>query len=454
MKYFKENEEDLEKKSFITRRNFSKSLGVYGLSLAGAASLLNIKSASGAGLGRKVDDKNNKNASVKSFLEEATLKRESVDRFFDPEALEWAFFDPELGYRLRNSVVRDGLDKSLSFANYEKTGERRQINYSGKPCRINTYGNSFTQCHQVSNGETWQEYLAAHIGEPIRNYGIGGYGVFQAYRRMLREEKTDSAAEYIILNIWDDDHYRSTSKWQWLRLQYFRKLFVENYGKRLIDWGAPLFHANPWSYVRVDPDTGKVKEYDNTFITKESIYRLCDKDFVYHEFKRDFVVQVLVAQKTGKFEYVDDAQKLCKQFNIKGDLNNPEDCRRIAAELDLVCSLKASMYIVEKATDFANKMNKKLMIMLSFSQENVIKACKGQPRFDQLFVDYLNKEKILFVDTLQDHVVDYQSFRITPEEYVKRYYIGHYAPQGNHFFAYAVKDAIVNWLNPKPPAYL
>ena len=59
-------------------------------------------------------------------------------------------------------------------------------NGGDRPCRMNTYGDSFTQCHQVSDGETWQEYLAAHLGEPVRNFGVGGYGVYQAYRRMLR----------------------------------------------------------------------------------------------------------------------------------------------------------------------------------------------------------------------------------------------------------------------------
>jgi hypothetical protein len=34
----------------------------------------------------------------------------------------------------------------------------------------------------------------------------------------------------------------------------------------------------------------------------------------------------------------------------------------------------------------------------------------------------------------------------------RRYYIGHYNPKGNHFFAYSVKDALVDWPEPKPPA--
>ena len=39
------------------------------------------------------------------------------------------------------------------------------------------------------------------------------------------------------------------------------------------------------------------------------------------------------------------------------------------------------------------------------------------------------------------------------EEYLKEYFIGHYSPRGNHFFAYSIKDTVVNWLDPKPITY-
>jgi hypothetical protein len=37
----------------------------------------------------------------------------------------------------------------------------------------------------------------------------------------------------------------------------------------------------------------------------------------------------------------------------------------------------------------------------------------------------------------------------TPDQ---RYYIGHYNPRGNHFFAYGIKKAVVDLLKPQPPA--
>ena len=117
------------------------------------------------------------------FLRESAVSREVIDRFLHGPS--WAQFDPELGYRLWNYLPSDGMDGSATISTVQANGARTSFMYAGSKCRINAYGDSFTQCHQVSDGETWEEYLAAHLGEPIRNFGMGGYGVYQAYRRML-----------------------------------------------------------------------------------------------------------------------------------------------------------------------------------------------------------------------------------------------------------------------------
>jgi hypothetical protein len=39
------------------------------------------------------------------------------------------------------------------------------------------------------------------------------------------------------------------------------------------------------------------------------------------------------------------------------------------------------------------------------------------------------------------------------EQYLNQYFIGHYSPRGNHFFAYSIKDAVVKGLDPKPITY-
>jgi len=386
---------------------------------------------------------------TREFLAEATLKKEVVDRFLDPDAHNWAKFDSELGYILHNSTVRDGLDGSYSIYRYHPSGERKVLNFAEQPCRINTYGNSFTQCHQVSDGETWQEYLAAHFGEPIRNFGVGGYGVYQAYRRMLREEKTASSAEYVILNIWSDDHFRSIYKWRWLHTLAFRRHLQD----KVSSSEGFMFHANPWAHMRLNPENRQLEENESPYPTPESLYLLCDKEHVYENFKDDFAVQALLAQQHVTDVKHEMLQKTADALGIATDFSSPEASAKTAQTLLRECAFRASMYIVDKARAFAEKESKKLMILLSYSSGDVINACKEAPRSDQIFLDYLQENDFLCVDSLQKHVEDFKIFNCSPQEYIQRYYIGHYNPRGNHFFAFAVKDDIVKWLEPKPPTY-
>jgi hypothetical protein len=113
------------------------------------------------------------------------------------------------------------------------------------------------------------------------------------------------------------------------------------------------------------------------------------------------------------------------------------------------------VYIVDRARAFAQAEGKKLLIFLSYSVQDVADACSGRPRFDQEFVDYLREDDLPVADVLPKHVDDFGCSGCPPEEYAQRYYIGagHYNPKGNHFFAFAVKDAVVEWLDPPAPTY-
>ena len=182
--------------------------------------------------------------SFEQYLRQSVVTREVIDGFL--RGPSWAQYDPEQGYILGNYLPPDGIDRSATISTVQSNGARTSFVYAGKKCRINTYGDSFTQCHQVSDGETWQEYLAGHLGEPIRNFGMGGYGVYQAYRRMLREERTDHGAEYLIFYIWGDDHIRSL-----LRCRHAITYRFWN------PQGGRAFHGNFWPNLEMDLRTGR-----------------------------------------------------------------------------------------------------------------------------------------------------------------------------------------------------
>ena len=57
------------------------------------------------------------------------------------------------------------------------------------------------------------------------------------------------------------------------------------------------------------------------------------------------------------------------------------------------------------------------------------------------------------MDLLEAHKADFAQFNIGIEDYIKRYYMGHYKPLGNLFTAFSLKKQLVDMLEPKPISY-
>jgi hypothetical protein len=391
---------------------------------------------------------------TQEYIAGALWSPDLIDRFLDSDAHNWARYDSDLGYLPKTSTVRDGIDGSRSTYTYaqrsDTTRERLMINHADAPCRINTYGNSFTQCHQVSDGETWQEDLAAHFGEPIRNFGVGGHGVYQAYQRMLREESAETSADYVIFNVWIDDHFRSLYPWRWLHTGAFRDhtpLLNPPTDE------ASMILNNPWAHLRLDLESGSFFEEPNPCPTPESLYNLCDLDFCTEIFASTFPVQMQLAKEGVSDVRIDILRNAAEVLDMPAPQNNDANLATIADDLYMRATLLSSIEILKKVQAFCDDAGKKLMVFLSYSSADVVRACEGGDRWDTLFLNWVSEAGIPLVDTLRSHVEDFALFNLTPSEYINRYYIGHYSPVGNHFFAFAVKEALTEWLDPPPPTY-
>lgn len=102
-----------------------------------------------------------------------------LDRFLaDPDAARLAP-DPDLGWIRRGDEIN-------------AAGMRDDRMYSPEPApgvlRISAFGDSFTYGSDVPLGENWTKRISAmQPSIEILNYGIGAYGLDQAYLRYLRE---------------------------------------------------------------------------------------------------------------------------------------------------------------------------------------------------------------------------------------------------------------------------
>jgi len=357
------------------------------------------------------------------YLKKIMPTRAEVDRFLSrdlfldpgPNNHGWTH-DAGLGWVLKDSARDDGIDGSRTFYSYEPIGCRKRINCAGVPCRIHTYGDSFTHCDQVNDGETWEEYLAAHIREPIMNYGVGGYGVYQAYLRMMRVEERERA-DCVILNIWHDDHFRSLDSWRAIR-----------FGFR-----TPCGFTLP--YLEVDGKNGEAREHPNICATPEEVYRLTDQDFVLRTFMEDRALRDMKARNHN--------------VGRGGAYWRPTDMEpKFIAD-----ALLASRRIVEWCERETARRVQKFMLVLSHGAEIIKAELLGEPRWDATFVDAVRDKPYPVVDIRDAHRAEFAGMKIGVDEYLSRYYNGHYAPAGNYFFAQALRKRLVEWLEPRPEPY-
>lgn len=377
---------------------------------------------------------------TREFLASLLYTREEVDRWLAGKAFPFAKYSSEFGWLLPNAYFRDGVDDSASVYTYvQPDGERTLGNYSDQPCRINTYGDSFTQCHQVSDHETWQEVLAAHLQEPVRNFGIGGWSVYQAYLRMLKEEER-TPAPYIIFNIYDDDHRRNLDAWRNIR----RRKHV-----RFIEPTLP--------HVKVNIDTGSFEERPNPCPTPRSLYKLCDLETAYELFKDDFMLRIMLAHRNATtknpFKSYQDILALASTHGIETSIETNEHLSQVANQLQNEAALFSTMKIVELIEAYAHAHGKKVLYVLSYPPTTIATRIQEGRRWDQSFVDFLKQKKLPLVDMMDVHLADFEKYKVGVKEYLEQYFIGHYNPRGNHFCAFALKDRLVELLDPKPIPY-
>ena len=377
---------------------------------------------------------------AETFLNSIMPNREKIDRFLAPPVddapgSEAYAYDAEIGWVQKDHCKNNGVEGIRTFASFTPDGARRSAVDPGAPCRIHTYGNSFTHCDQVSDGETWQEYLGAHLGERLANYGVGGHSVYQAYRRLLAVQAVNPC-QYIVLNIWTDDHFRNLDSWRSIRAR----------GRTSCGWTLP--------HLRVDPDSGRVTERDNLCQPAEALGQLADPSFVLDNFADDPVLEAVLA---GIDEEEGAGSPLAGRAPSHGLPASPNgrDGNRLATlrERHQQAAFLASQWVVNATQRYIEANGKKLLVILSYGSGDVAAALEGRDRWDRDWVEWLKRRPYPVVDLLEAYVEDAGDWRLDVGAYCRRHFVGHCSPAGNFFTAQALRQPLAAWLDPKPPSH-
>ncbi len=210
----------------------------------------------------------------------AQIYREQSDRIralIQPDTARLLVVDSVLGWRYR-AGHRDAANRT----NAQDLRSDRQ--YSARPrpgvLRVAAFGNSFVYCNEVSNEAAWPrlvEQLSPDI--EVLNYGVGGYGLDQAYLRYL-EEGTRLSPEIVIVGFTPDDLGRVVNVYRRFRsnreipLIKPRYLLRQNGDLELLP--TPVRGAADYARYLADPravrDLGRYDEWYEPLIYDDPMY--------------------------------------------------------------------------------------------------------------------------------------------------------------------------------------
>jgi len=284
---------------------------------------------------------------------------------------------------------------------------------------------------------------------------VGGYGVYQAYKRLMKTETNPKlAAENIILYIWDDDHVRSLDSLRWPRCDAAKEV------KHLPPDQPKQIHGYPWPHVRFDLKKGRFVEKAPVCTSAREVRKLADPETFYRTFRNDEIIHIFTLMKGGEAP-VAHLEQLAEALNIRVDLRTPKTLAANATLLHKHYGMKASEFILDKLQGWCDQNRRKLMVIIAHYWIHLPNYVKTGERLDAQFLANIRARGVHVLDQLPMQATVYKQFNGTFEEFQRLYNVeasdvavfGHYNPQGNHRFAFTIKNELVKWLDPKPPAY-
>ena len=123
-------------------------------------------------------------------------------------------YDAELGWVRKPNTehFENGKDGKVKWTT-NNSGARTNPKFEEMKSDISCYGDSFSFCRQVNDDETWEHYLSELLKTNVQNFGVGNYGLDQAYLR-LKREYSKNPTKIVMIGVVPDTISRIISMWK------------------------------------------------------------------------------------------------------------------------------------------------------------------------------------------------------------------------------------------------
>lgn len=279
--------------------------------------------------------------------------------------------------------------------------------------RIATFGDSYTFGMEVNNNDTFQEQLnMLDQNLEVLNFGIGGYGLDQAYLHYL-DEGTEYSADIVLIGFMTENINRIVN--------VYRPYYSERTGLPLTKQRF-ILEENTLKLIKNPYE--KLSDYQALLEHPESeLPRLGKHDYYYHaryaKGPGDFLRTVRLVKMAVHDLFTVDI------YDKQGIYNEHSEAYQLM--LALFDSFHASV-----------KKNGSQPVILIFPDFNdAVRFISNKPKKYQPLLDWLQAKKYPYID-LMDAITLFSETNKTADFFTKTH--GHYSPHGNKFVAQQLRE--------------
>lgn len=343
-------------------------------------------------------------------------------------------YDPDLGWIRKENT--QGFEKTYStqtkfFIDFD--GSRKNNNNKNNNYEILSYGDSFAFCRQVNDNETWQYFLSALLNKSISNYGVGNYGIDQAFILSKRHNYKNKIVIYAFV---PETILRIHSFWkhylEYGNLLGFKPKFSIKDNKLILEKNPVIKNKDYLNYKDYLNDINKKDYFYSEKFLKE-ILKFPFIVFFLKNFKRNFylIFGGLIIFLTKRFKISLRIYKyLFYNFVIKENINL---CANFYKDEKTSNLLKK---IIQNIKDHNFQNNSKTIIAI-LPQLADLEHIKKNHNYYLNFYKKLSQD-INIIDLTED-LINLENYETL---YVNDKYGGHFNSKGNKFVSEKISNFI------------
>lgn len=336
-----------------------------------------------------------------------------VQMMLDGEA-KYINHHPELGW----SIIPNG-----AFGDYQANSQslRADSDFTLVPndkIRIATFGDSFVHCDEVSNDQTWQEHLnRINAKLETMNFGVGGYGMDQAYLRYL-EDGRPFKPDIVLIGFMTENPTRNMS--------IFRPFYLPH---SMLPLSKPRFHMVNGKLMLIENPLKKLSDYQDLLDNEKAMrLKLSHLDYFYNyrygEHPMDFFLTVRLF-KILKGIYLRPRQKIFNgyEYNPKSEI------------------FQVSMGIIKKFAESVRAEGAQPIVVFLPNSGDFWRLKEHDTKNYRPFMEIMDQEGIPYFDFTAELLEDILADEEPATFYSPRY---HFSGKGNEYLARYIHEHLKN----------